>query len=99
MTTNLEKIYETLEASSSGLCDRCLSKRSGVEPVQQVNQICNREADHERLLRRRGICGSCGSGKLVNALAARPESPGRWNPANDRDLDIVLGYFPEFGGV
>src|SRR3989442_1389901 len=69
--TNAERILEALEEVSAGCCDDCLSRRTGVKPRQQVNQICHRLENAGTTTREAGTCGVCGAAKTVSALAGR----------------------------
>jgi|SRR5688572_33199379 len=66
--TNAQRILETLEKVSGGCCDKCLSLRSGVKPLKQVNQICHRLEDAGTITRG-GTCGVCGTAKTVSSLS------------------------------
>lgn len=48
---NLEKILEFLETKNKGYDDDKLSIELGIEPRQQVNQICNRLASQKKIIR------------------------------------------------
>lgn len=56
-------------------CDDCLSKELGIEPRQQVNQICRPLSEQGLLARGRGVCTRCGKAKLVNATLERLNAP------------------------
>lgn len=64
--TNADRILETLRSSAEPLDDDELSRRCGIYPRQQVNQICRRLAAQGTLTRLTGQ-----HGKMVNALADR----------------------------
>jgi len=74
--SNTERIIEQLKAiSPAALCDDCLSERSGVEPRQQVNQICRHLASQGKVLRKQDQCSQCGGNKIVNSAAVPAPPP------------------------
>src|SRR5437867_1511073 len=77
--TNAQRILEVLEKVSGGYCDKCLSRRSGVKPSQQVNQICHRLEDAGTITRGGTTCEVCGAAKAVSSMAGtshRRRQPG-----------------------
>jgi len=76
--SNMDAILEFLEAQRpDAYCDDCLSTETGVEPRQQVNQICNRLSKQGSILRTRGRCKRDGTIKLVNAINVVPHPAPR----------------------
>lgn len=76
--TNTDIIIEFLEdISPEKGCDDCISKKTGVSPRQQVNQICRVLNSEEVLHRESGSCSLCKSHKLVNGLSAKHEQSQR----------------------
>ena len=72
--TNRDRVLELLRAAERPLTDSEIRRRTGIEPHQQVNQICNSLAADEVIDRRKGA-----DGLLVNsvgALARSEASPG-----------------------
>ncbi len=69
-----ERILGTLEELPSGLCDDCLSERSGVRPRQQVNQRARELENEGRIVRQRRSCPSCGRHKIVNSTGGMPQA-------------------------
>lgn len=61
--TNADRILEVLRTSSRPLDDDELARRCGIQPRQQVNQICHRLEAEGDLVRTAGP-----DGKLVNAI-------------------------------
>ena len=65
--TNLSIIHNFLSKSGKAYCDDCLSLLPGINPRQQINQICNRNTnvicrnDYER-------CYNCNKYKIVRTL-------------------------------
>src|SRR2546425_3370312 len=98
--SNSDAILEFLENSQPGrFCDDCTSKKAGVEPRQQVNQICNRLFTHGTLVRGEGSCTACGRNKITNAPASsgssamvpshKPPMPPSPHPSTvGEDIDI-----------
>jgi hypothetical protein len=64
MLTNIDRVVETLHRWP-GLDDDQLADQAGVQPRQQVNQICRRLRDQGTLRRALGP-----NGKIVNTLIA-----------------------------
>jgi len=64
VTTNTQRLIETLRQWPS-LDDDQLARQSGIQPRQQVNQICRRLEGLGTLHRKRGP-----EGKIVNILIA-----------------------------
>lgn len=84
---NRERVLEFLRQSSGRWCDDCISGNTGIEPRQQVHQICRTLADRGAISRIQGPCTGCGKIKLVSCIRnvelARPvvyfEHPGEVN--------------------
>lgn len=67
--TNTETILELLEeCHPKGFCDDCISNQSKIEPRQQVNQICRRLLEQNKLQRYKAECDLCHKSKIVNVL-------------------------------
>ncbi len=71
-----ETILEFLERFPSGVCDDCVSRETGIEPRQQVNQLSRLMEQRRALARRRDRCASCGKVKLVNVPWVRADETG-----------------------
>ena len=70
--TNTDVILEYLdEISPQVACDDCLSAETGVQPRQQVYQICTRLASSGAIDRRRAVCDLCGRPKYTSKTASR----------------------------
>jgi hypothetical protein len=65
--SNAKTILKFLEATTA-CCDDCISTATGIEPRQQVNQICRR-LEPRGITRRRDQCSRCGRTKTVNVLS------------------------------
>src|SRR5712692_1204268 len=63
---NPETILRFLKGIPNGACDDCISRQTGIEPRQQVNQICRRIEQQRTITRRRDRCAVCGHTKTVN---------------------------------
>jgi hypothetical protein len=82
--SNAERIVEFLERFPNGVCDDCISRETGVEPRQQVYQLCQR-MEGRTVTRRKGRCALCDRTKTLRAAAARAVSPeGGESPQADR---------------
>jgi hypothetical protein len=73
--SNAETILEFLERFSEGVCDDCISHETGVEPRQQVYQICRRLEQRDTITRRKYCCALCGHTKTVNLLGRVASAP------------------------
>jgi hypothetical protein len=82
--TNAERILEALEKATGGCCDDCLSRRSRVEPRQQVNQVCRRLEKAGALTRGEGRCAACKATKTVSVLGGTSH-PRRQSRASSAD--------------
>ena len=65
--TNADKIIDALTRGGE-ICDDCLSKKTGILPRQQVNQICRRIESSGELNRENDKCSVCSGKKIVNSL-------------------------------
>lgn len=72
---NIETIIEVLEAYHDGCCDDCTSSKTGIQPRQQVNQICNRLAQKGNIIRQRGQCILCHGKKILNIIESPSSTP------------------------
>lgn len=82
---------QTLAESGGGLCDDCLSVRSGVKPRQQVHQRATELHEAGTIAREKRTCPSCGHIKLVNSVegdvfvssekpvSVAPSSAAKWS--------------------
>ena len=73
--TNRERVLETLEANSGGLCDECIGTVAGISPHQTVQQICARLAKERLTSRERAPCSRCRKNVLVNKLEETDNQP------------------------
>ena len=73
--SNAETILEFLEGFPTGVCDDCISRETGVEPRQQVNQICRQLEQRQTITRRKDRCVRCGHTKTVNGTRPRVRAP------------------------
>src|SRR5437016_2706720 len=65
-----DRLLETLRESEGGLCDDCLSERSGVVPRQRVYMLANELSKAGRTSRSKVTCSSCGRLKFVTLAGA-----------------------------
>ena len=65
--SNLNTIIEFLKESSKNYCDDCISKKTGITPRQQVNQICNK-AKHIIGCDNNSICCECRKRKITRSI-------------------------------
>ena len=100
--TNAEKILELLESLTGPACDDCVSAKSGVEPRQQVNQICRRLESRGTVLRGESICVICGNSKQTNRIgetrvnerpAAKPNKLGATRHQSPEEVRNRLDRF------
>jgi hypothetical protein len=80
--TNQDRVLETLRLSARPLDDDEIATRVGIQPRQQVNQICRRLQAEGRIDRRPGP-----SGKIVNSLAGREMFDASPPPVRNRSMD------------
>lgn len=65
--SNSDNILELLEEiRPKAYCDDCLSNELKIKPRQQVNQICRKLANENKINRTKATCDSCVKEKLVN---------------------------------
>lgn len=70
--TAMFDIQEFLEnIKPAARCDDCLSTELGIEPRQQVNQVCRPLGAIGLLTRGKGLCTRCGKTKLVSSSPQR----------------------------
>ena len=67
--SNTDVLVDYLEEHPGAYCDDCLSDMLEIKPRQQINQICNRLAGQNRIVRAKARCASCGRDKLVNTFS------------------------------
>src|SRR5204863_8202312 len=65
-----DRLLEVLRQSERGLCDDCLSEKSGVVPRQRVYMLANELSKAGRTSRSKETCSSCGRHKFVNFVGA-----------------------------
>ena len=66
---NKDKILKYIAMHHSFyLCDDCLSKVLGINPRQQVNQICRKLMVNNEIVREIGKCSNCCKDKLLNKV-------------------------------
>jgi hypothetical protein len=84
--TNREEIFQLIEGHPEGLDDDDISRMTGIQPRQQVQQLCNQLADSQRI--RRQSVGKTGKRrKIHNFPGTNPpqahipsgESAGEWH--------------------
>ncbi len=68
-------------------CDACLSRRTGIRPSRQVNQVCRRLVDLGKLVREKGKCPLGSHTRVLNTLTAR-RSTRTTTPAGSAGLGI-----------
>lgn len=73
--SNSEIILEFLETVPRGCCDSCVSRETGVEPHQQVNQICRGLEQQGKSGRQEGPCALCNKKRILNIVSFVP--PGK----------------------
>ncbi len=64
--SNAQTILEFLEGTTP-CCDDCIATETGIEPRQQVNQICRR-LEPRHITRSQDRCARCGRTKTVNVI-------------------------------
>lgn len=65
--SNSDNILELLEEiRPKAYCDDCLSHELKIKPRQQVNQICRKLANENKIKRTKATCDGCLKEKLVN---------------------------------
>lgn len=96
--SNTDLIIELLEKIHPGkYCDDCLSKELEVFPRQQVNQICRNLEIHNKLVRKIGLCLSCGKNKIVNLIQINQPSPTK--KTNIQSMDYSESVIPSLSKI
>ena len=67
-TTNENKILNFLKNNKGGYCDDCLSEILGIHPRQQVNQICRKLHDRQKMTRIKSEWCKCFKIKTTNQI-------------------------------
>jgi hypothetical protein len=84
--TNREEIFQLIEGHPEGLDDDDISRMTGIQPRQQVQQLCNQLADSQRI--RRQSVGKVGKRRKIHnfpgtnppqADSANQESATEWH--------------------
>ena len=70
--SNADIVLEYLESRSGAYCDDCLFDQTGVEPRQQICQICTSLAKKNKIERGRTSCALCGRCKLASSFSIPP---------------------------
>lgn len=85
--TNKEEIFELINNHPEGLDDDDIAEMTGIQPRQQVQQLCNQLADSKRILRHSiGKAGKrrkihnfpSGEAEKAAAPSARTSEPENW---------------------
>lgn len=101
--TSEDKVLDSLgkQGPGSGVCDDCLAVIAGVQPRQQINQICRRLHAEGRIVRQSGVCsaGNHGREKILNFAAGTgskepPPGPIR-APTLREQTDILSDWLSE----
>src|SRR4051812_48147964 len=64
MTTNREEIFDLINSHPEGLDDDDIAGLTGIQPRQQVQQLCNQLADSKRI--RRQSVGKTGKRRKIH---------------------------------
>jgi hypothetical protein len=83
--TNKEEIFDLISNHPEGLDDDDIADMTGIQPRQQVQQLCNQLADLKRI--RRYSVGKTGKRRKIHNFPSR-ETDGALNPS-------VIGSKPE----
>ena len=67
--SNAQTILEFLERFPQGVCDDCISRETGVEPRQQVHQICRRLEQRKTITRHKDRCARGDHTKTLNVIS------------------------------
>src|SRR4026207_261240 len=71
--TNKEEIFDLINKHPGGLDDDDIAEMTGIQPRQQVQQICNQLADSKRI--RRQSVGKTGKRRKIHNFQTTPEEP------------------------
>ena len=84
IVTNRDRVLALLRSTGVGLTDAEIRRRTGIEPHQQVNQICRSLAEASIVKREKGA-----EGHLVNRLAATAEPEADYEGEADRRTKVA----------
>jgi hypothetical protein len=78
--TNREEIFDLINSHPEGLDDDDIAEMTGIQPRQQVQQLCNQLADSKRI--RRQSVGKAGKRRKIHNFptASDSESPALSSP-------------------
>ena len=73
--TNKEEIFDLITSHPEGLDDDDIAEITGIQPRQQVQQLCNQLADSRRILRH--SVGKAGKRRKIHNFpaSAQPDAP------------------------
>jgi hypothetical protein len=77
--TNKEEIFDLINNHPEGLDDDDIAEMTGIQPRQQVQQLCNQLADSKRI--RRQSVGKAGKRRKIHNFPTEPEELGAVSPA------------------
>jgi hypothetical protein len=80
--TNKEEIFDLIRNHPEGLDDDDIAEMTGIQPRQQVQQLCNQLADSQRI--RRHSVGKAGKRRKIHNF---PTSEGKEVPASSGAAD------------
>ena len=69
--TNKEEIFELINGHPEGLDDDDIAEMTGIQPRQQVQQLCNQLADSKRILRH--SVGKAGKRRKIHNFPSNTE--------------------------
>jgi len=93
--SNSDLVLELLDdIQPIGYCDDCLSRELGIQPRQQVNQICHRLEDAGKIIRQKAVCASCQKRKVINTMNITPDSDGISTPKVVRESSVAYRATP-----
>jgi hypothetical protein len=79
--TNKEEIYDLLQRHPEGLDDDDITRLTGIQPRQQVQQLCNQLASSKRI--RRESVEKVGKRRKIHNFPKAPEIPALGPTAKD----------------
>lgn len=83
--TNKEEIFDLISSHPEGLDDDDIAEITGIQPRQQVQQLCNQLADSKRILRH--SVGKAGKRRKIHNFPAgadeAPQSPSLTMPQTE----------------
>jgi hypothetical protein len=83
--TNKEEIFDLINSHPEGLDDDDIAEMTGIQPRQQVQQLCNQLADSKRI--RRQSVGKAGKRRKIHNF---PSSGKPTEPANSSGTDSQI---------